>query len=220
MAVAVICSSASLEGELGHTFLWRRDFVRRYATSLSEAQQLAQAERPTVVVVDRDVSWAERIVTLLRRDAATRGLAVIVLARGAVRPAEADLIDAGADAVLRLPAGPGWDEDFARLIGFPLRRHRRVALQLRVDAQVADELITAQLLNLSVHGMLVQSPVPLESGREIQFSFQLPGAAGPITGSGRIVREATPTQFGVEFLVLDAEDRSRIARLCADAGDD
>jgi hypothetical protein len=219
MALAVICSPAPLDEELGRTFLWRRDFVRRYASSLSEAQQLAQAEGPTVVVVDRDIPWAERIVTLLRRDPDTRGLAIVVLARGAVRSAESDLLDAGADAVLRLPAGPGWDADFARLIGFPLRRDRRIELQLRVDAQVADNLVAALVLNLSTNGMLVQSTVPLDIGHEIEFSFRLPDEASLITGSGRIVREATPTQFGVEFLVLDAEDRERIRRACAGADD-
>lgn len=219
MAVAVICSSAPLEAELGHTFLWRSDFARRYASSLGEAQRLTQTERPTVVVVDRDIAWAERIVTLLRRDPATRGLAVVVLARGAVRAAEADLLDAGADAVLRLPAGPGWDVDFARLIGLPLRRDQRIGLQLRVDAQVAEDLVAASLLNLSINGMLVHSPVPLEIGREIEFSFRLPEDAGLVTGSGRVVRAATPTQFGVEFLVLDGEDRERIRRACSGVGD-
>ncbi len=215
MAVAVICSSASLEGELAHTFLWRRDFVRRYASSLEEARRMTHTDRPTVVVVDRDLPWGERLVTVLRREPATRDLVIVVLARGAVHSAEAAMVDAGADAVLRLPAGPGWDEDFARLVGLPLRRERRFAVQLRVDAQVADELVAATILNVSVHGMLIQSNVPLEVGREIEFAFRLPEQSGLITGSGRVARAATPTQFGVEVLVIDPEDRERIRKLGA-----
>jgi hypothetical protein len=213
MATALICSANPLEGELGHTFLWRRGFVRHYAIELHQAQQTALAEQPVIVVIERDLPWAERFVTLLRRETTTRELPIVILARGAVRPAEADLLDAGADAVMRLPPGPGWDESFARLVGMPLRRQERLGLQLRVDAQVADDLVTANILNISVYGMLIEAPVPLEIGREIEFSFRLTERSAPITGSGRVVREARPTQFGVEFLVLEPEDRERIQQL-------
>ena len=215
MAVALICSQTPLDTELGQTLLWRREFVRHWTASLVEAQELALAERPTIVLVDRDLPWAERLITLLRRSTPGPEMAIVVLARGAVRPAEAELMECGADAVLRLPPGPGWDADFARLVGLPLRRQERLALSLRVDAQVADDLVTATILNLSEFGMLAQSPVPLEIGREIEFSFRLPGGQLPVTGSGRVVREASPTHFGVEFLVLEAEDRDRIRALVA-----
>jgi CheY-like chemotaxis protein len=215
MAIAVLCSPVPFDADLDRTMLWRRDFVRHHAASLAEAQELVRSERPTIVVVDRDLPWAERLITLLRRDTSAVDLAIVVLARGAVRAAEADLIDAGADGVLRLPPGPGWDTDFARLVGLPLRRQERLALCLRVDAQIAEDLVTATILNLSEYGMLIQSPVPLEIGREIEFSFRVPQAAAPVTGTGRVVHAASPTQFGVELLVLEPEDRERIRALLA-----
>jgi CheY-like chemotaxis protein len=215
MAIALLCSPAPLDAELARTMVWRRDFVRHHATSLAEAQELVRAEQPTIVVVDRDLPWAERLITLLRRDRSAADLAIVVLARGTVRSAESDLVDAGADGVLRLPPGPGWDADFARLVGLPLRRQERLALSLRVDAQIADDLVTATILNLSEYGMLIQSPVPLEVGREIEFSFRSPQAAAPITGTGRVVHAASPTHFGIELLVLEADDRERIRVLLA-----
>jgi hypothetical protein len=217
MAIAVICSPAPLDAELAQTILWRRDFVRHHAASLAEAQELARSERPTIVVVDRDLPWAERLITLLRRDDSAGGLAIVVLARGAVRAAESDLVNAGADGLLRLPPGPGWDTDFARLVGLPLRRRERLALSLRVDAQIAEDLVTATILNLSEHGMLIQSLVPLEVGREIDFSFRLPQAAAPVTGTGRVVHAASPTQFGIELLALEEDDREQIRALVAGA---
>jgi CheY-like chemotaxis protein len=215
MAVALICSPMPLDTELGRTLLWRREFVRHWTANPTEAEELAHSERPTIVLVDRDLPWAERMIALLRRDSPGPDMAIVILARGAVRPLEAELMESGADAVLRLPPGPGWDADFARLVGQPLRRQERLALSLRVDAQVADDLVTATILNLSEFGMLVQSPVPLEIGRDIDFSFRLPAGQLPVTGSGRVVREASPTHFGVEFLVLEAEDRDRIRALVA-----
>jgi hypothetical protein len=215
MAVALICSPTPLDTELGRTLLWRREFVRHWTTSLAQAQELAKSERPAIVLVDRDLPWAAPLVTQLRRNSAGLDMAIVVLARGAVRSSEAELMECGADAVLRLPPGPSWDADFARLVGLPLRRQERLLLNLRVDAQVADDLVTATILNLSQFGMLVQSPVPLEIGREIEFSFRLDSGQAPVTGSGRVVREASPTHFGVEFLVLEAEDRDRIRALVA-----
>jgi hypothetical protein len=217
MAVALICSSAPLDAELDQTILWRRDFVRHQATSLAQAQELLQSEPPAIVVVERDLPWAERLITLLRRERSFEDLTVIVLARGTVRAAETDLIDAGADGIMRLPPGPGWDTDFARLVGLPLRRQERLALSLRVDAQVADDLVTATILNLSECGMLIQSPVPLELGRELDYSFRLPGSATPVTGTGRVVHALSPTHFGVEFLALERDDRERIRALVAGA---
>jgi CheY-like chemotaxis protein len=209
----LICSDAVLEVELGHTFLWRRDFRRRYATELSVAQQIAQDEAPVIALIERDLPWAERLVTLLRRNPATRELPTVVLARGAVRSVEADLLDAGADAVLRLPPGLDWGADFARVVGLPLRREERLGVSLKVDAQVADDLVSATIVNIGVNGMLIQSPVPLEVDREIQFAFRLPEQPVLISGSGRVVRQAAPTEFGVEFLILDSEDRERIRAL-------
>jgi CheY-like chemotaxis protein len=217
MAIALLCSLDGLDAELAKTMLWRRDFVRHHAASLAEAQELVRNERPTIVVVDRDLPWAERLITLLRRDGSTPDLAIVVLARGAVRSAESELVDAGADGVLRLPAGVGWDTNFARMVGLPLRRQERLALSLRVDAQIADDLVTATILNLSEYGMLIQSPVPLELGREIDFSFRLAPGATPITGTGRVVHAVSPTQFGIELLVLEADDRERIRALLAAA---
>jgi hypothetical protein len=216
-AIALICSDATLEAELGHTFLWRRDFRRRYATELAVAQQIAQSDSPVIALIERDLPWAERFLTLLRRNPATREMPTVVLARGAVRAVEADLLDAGADAVLRLPPGPEWDADFARVVGLPLRREERLELSLRVDAQVADDLVSATIVNIGVNGMLIQSSVPLEIGREIEFAFSLPEQPVLISGSGRVVRQAAPTEFGVEFLRLDAEDRERIRALLASA---
>ena len=220
MAVALICTSVPLDGELDHTFLWRHDFVRHTATTLEEAQRLVHALQPAIVVVNRDLPWAERFVTLLRRDLATRPLSVVIVARGGARAAETGLLDAGADAVLRLPAAQGWDDELVRLMGVPLRRQQRLPLQLRLDAQVEDDLVSATVLNLSVYGMLVQSPVALEVGREIDFAFRLPDGGPLITGQGRVLRQDSPTLFGIEFLALEDDDRQRISRLTLAAGEE
>ncbi len=210
MALALICSASSVEVDLAQTVFRRRDFSRHLASSIDDAMSSAHKLRPTLILLDRDTSWAERLIAALRRDVSTRSIPIVVVARGAANASESALLDSGADTVLRLPADASCAEDLGRLVGVPLRREERVPVQLHLDAQVGDDLIAATILNISQRGMLLHSTVPLHAGDSITFAFRLPGASALVTGSARVVREATPTLFGIEFLSIDDEDRGRI----------
>ena len=72
MVSVLICTHSELEKELGHTMLWRQDVDRHLVTRLEEALMMALAARPTIVVVDRDLPWAGRLVKALREDPSTR----------------------------------------------------------------------------------------------------------------------------------------------------
>jgi CheY-like chemotaxis protein len=218
MALALICTSSPVEVNLTQTVFRRRDFSRHLASSIDDAMNAAHKLHPTLILLDRDTSWAERLIAALRRDVSTRAIPIVVVARGAANASEAALLDSGADTVLRLPADASCEEDLGRLVGVPLRREERVPVQLHMDAQVGDDLIAATILNISQRGMLLHSTVPLHAGDSITFAFRLPGASALVTGSGRVVREATPTLFGIEFLSIDDDDRRRIRSILAPAG--
>ena len=65
--------------------LWRHDVDRHFASRLEEAQMMALAARPSIVVVDRDLPWAGRLVAALRQDASTRALSAAAIARRRTR---------------------------------------------------------------------------------------------------------------------------------------
>jgi hypothetical protein len=213
MPLALICSESPLLEDLSDTPLGRRDVERRLAVSLEEAQSLVLHARPSLIVVDRDVAWAQRLIEVVRANNRLRDVAVVVAARGAPTPVEKDLLSFGADVILRLPGGTAWDEHIDRLLALPTRRDVRVPLQMHLDAQVGDDLVQATILNLGLRGMLIQSSVPLEMGQGIEFAFCVPEENLLITGSGRVARQASPTQYGVEFLRIEPEDRERLRRL-------
>jgi hypothetical protein len=213
MPLALICSESPLLEDLSDTPLGRRDVERRVAVTLEEAQSLALHGRPSLIVVDRDVAWAQRLIKIVREQIQQRDVAVVVAARGAPTPFEKDLISLGADVILRLPGGTAWDEHIDRLLALPTRRDIRVPIQMHLDAQVGDDLVEATILNLGLRGMLIHCSVPLEMGQEIEFAFNVPEENLLITGSGRVARQASPTQYGVEFLRLEPEDRERLRRL-------
>src|SRR5438093_2132090 len=119
MAAALICSQEDLQPELGQTLLWRGGIERHVATRLEEARMMAVAAKPDIVVVDRDLPRADKLVAALRDDPSTRRLSIAIVARGDLDPSELELLEAGANAILRLPPGPDWDERLLRLLDIP-----------------------------------------------------------------------------------------------------
>src|SRR5260221_12536927 len=103
MVSVLICTHSELDKDLGHTLLWRQDVERHVVTRLEEALMMALAAHPSIVVVDRDLPWAGRLVTALRGDPSTPGLSIGVGARGDFGPGEGGLLGAGANASLRRP---------------------------------------------------------------------------------------------------------------------
>jgi CheY-like chemotaxis protein len=114
--VVLICAPNPLADELFETLLWRTGVERHVASDVDGALLFAVAARPDLVVVDRNLPEAERLVNFIRHDPRLSGAAVAVLSHGARDACETGLIAAGADVVLRLPVSPGWDARLRRLL--------------------------------------------------------------------------------------------------------
>ena len=212
MPAVLVCSHGDVKKDLGGTLLWRDDIERQVVIKMDEALLLAVAAKPRLVVIDRDLPWAERAITALRADPATRGLSLVVMARGDFDPAEVELLEAGANAILRLPAGPEWNERLQRLMDVPARKEARFPVSFGVEASSAGEAANAQALNLSASGMLLETAAPLGMQDEVQLQFRLPPAPDQLKVEGQVVRQAAPSQFGVEFRRIGPEVARRIQR--------
>jgi DNA-binding response OmpR family regulator len=211
--IALICSPTNLDRELGATVLYRVGVVRQEARRVEEARTLAIAASPDIVVVDRDLPRADGLVAALRQDPSTRQLSIAVVSRGDFDPLEVILLEAGANAILRLPAGPEWDERLTRLMSVPIRRHSRFAVSFTVVALVGDyeDPVPASGLNVSRNGLLLETRLAdLKVGDMLRLEMRLPEDL--VFGQGRVVRLAGPGQYGVEFFALEDDGRERIAR--------
>ena len=220
MAAVLICTHAdSIERDLGGTLLWRQGVERRVAAKPDEARMFAVAARPVVVVVDRDLPWAARFIASLREDASTRGLSVVVMARGDFDAGEVELLEAGANAILRLPAGPEWNERLERLMSVPARKAARFPVSFMVEAlSNGGRPEQAQAVNLSASGMLIETQAPLAIRDEVRLRFTLPRAAKPIAAAGQVVRVAPEARFGIEFRGLADQDAQQITGFLATLG--
>jgi DNA-binding response OmpR family regulator len=213
---ALICTRADLAAELGGTLLWRSGVERQVVDHQEEALLVAMAARPQLVVVDRDLPGAGRLVTGLREDPLTRQLSIVVVARGDFDPAEVELLEAGANAILRIPAGPEWNDRLQRLIDVPLRRNARFFVSFRVAAAHGPGPAEPALaLNLSVAGILIEATTRLTVWDEVELTFTLPALPQEVHAQGRVVRLAGPRQYGIEIVAFADDGLPAVRRYLA-----
>jgi len=220
VAEILICAPDPLSDDLHATAIWRDGNQRHLASSFEEAFVMAVAVRPDLIVVDRDLPRAGRLVENLRKDDTTRHVSIVVAARGEMADLELQLLEAGVNAVMRLPAGEEWDEQLSRLMRVPPRRAARVPLRIQFEGKTARiETVWGSVLNLSATGMLVEATGNLEVGADLDFRFQLPGSSEFIRGAGQIVREAKQDCYGVRFYGLEGAGAERVKAFVAKDGE-
>jgi len=219
MLVVLICAADPLADDLQQTLLWR-DGLERYVTSrVAEALPTAVAVRPHLVVVDRELPGALRLIQDLRQEPSTRSASIAILTRGAFELDQVVFLEAGANAILRLPVGPDWDQRLGRLLTVPPRRRVRLTVQLEFEARKRQgvERLAGQVLDVSIHGMRVECGAALSLGTDLDFVIQMPGADSPVLGCGRVMRLAGPGSSGVEFYALEGDGAERIAQFVGPA---
>lgn len=206
MPAILVCAPDATVRELQASPLWRDGFQKEIATTAAQAISLAPNLKPRLVVVDRDLASAEFLVRQIRSNAVTRATSIVVVARGEQLLDELGLLDAGANAVLRLPPGPDWDARVEPLLNVPMRKQTRLSVDLRFVAQMKPAHAPGRIVNLSATGMLVEVLATLPVGAEVRFSTELSGfetSSGEIKGIARVIRLAGPSLYGMSFVSFE-----------------
>jgi CheY-like chemotaxis protein len=210
---ALIVAATDLAAELGGTALFRSNVERLRASDAEDVRRVTGQERPDLVVVDSAMPAAASVVAALRQDPLTRPTAIVVLGRTEFDFGHLAMLEAGANAILPLPAGHDWDDRLMRLIHVPVRKAARFPVDLAFDGGLRSGVtFTGRALDLSVHGLLLECRHPLEVGEDLRFSFALPGGEGGVQGTGTVVRVAPGECFGVELTHVEGDGRVRIKR--------
>lgn len=202
----LLCSELDLRGELRASVIGRQGIDVYRANGPDEARLLVSSLGAQLILVDRDLPHAASLIEKLREDPTTRTRSLAVLARGELEPGEIELLAAGANAILRLPPDDTWPERLRRLLNVPLREEARVPVDLAVDMRSRGP---GALVNLSLGGLLVETESPLPLLDELSFRFELPDGTW-VEGRGRVVREAPPNGWGIEFVALSDAHRKAI----------
>jgi CheY-like chemotaxis protein len=167
-------------------------------------------------------------VRRIRASALTRGVSVLVLLPSSTSTeTEEEVRDAGANAVLRRPLDPVAVEAWAaKLLAVTHRVDARVPVQAQVvgsSRAPSSPHFLGVTRNVSANGMLLASPVRLDSGLDLDLEFVVPGIPARLRGLGRVVREAAEVAwpyvgYGVEFLFMPPESRAALVMVVSGLG--
>jgi PAS domain S-box-containing protein len=219
MAKLLVVSPVDLGPELGRTVLWRPSVERFIAPDGESAMELARKANPSLIVVDGfDPPGATELIRRLRADSHTRPTAIAVLSRSPSLADEAGYRRAGANVVFAGVVHPElWDARLEELLNVPRRLEARIPVRLATWSRATPEAAPVEglTLNISIHGILLETPARLGVGTKLDLSFTLPGGHDEAQVLGQIMRETATGpdrwQSGVKFLILRGAARERIA---------
>jgi PAS domain S-box-containing protein len=214
----VIVSDVDLRFRLGRTALWRAGVERHAVSGAEAAAEACHRLHPQLVVMDgRDHESALMLVRRLRGDAQARQTGIAVLSRRPTLTEEAELRAAGANVVFAGRVDPQvWDARLEELLNVPSRRAARIPIRFVTwsRAESEPEPVEGLALNISVNGILMETPGTLEVGTRLEISFRLPGGDRELHALAEVVRDAGTAvghpRSGVKFLVLRDGARERI----------
>jgi len=210
---AVLVSAVDLAPQLQDTLLFRNNVERLTASTAAEVRRHAEQGGIDVALIDPALPGASSLVAALRQDPLTRPTAIVGLGRSAFSLSHLDLLQAGANAILPLPPGGDWDDRLMRLVHVPMRKATRLAVDLALDGGLRGGLrIAGRVLNLSIHGLLIECSEDLTVGDDLRFAFDLPSGQGRVCGTGTIVRLGRPQEYGLELTRVEGDGRAGIKR--------
>ena len=95
------------------------------------------------------------------------------------------------------------------------RYRERVQLNIPVIFTMGTHLGEGRVLDLTVPGCLIKSPVTVRKGQTVQLKMNLPGLKKPFTVSLAVVRWTDGKTFGVEFIRMEEPEQLLLNRFMA-----
>jgi hypothetical protein len=100
-----------------------------------------------------------------------------------------------------------------RLIHVPVRKTTRFPVNLSLQGGLRSGVaFAARVVNLSVHGVLLECRHPLRVGEDVRLAFDMPHGHGLVQADGTVVRQAHADRFGIELTHVAGDGRVRIKR--------
>jgi CheY-like chemotaxis protein len=192
--------------------------------SVGELLEAVERDGASLVVLGPrlpDVPMAEAIRRLRGQKGGPRTSILAVVPTSDPPGTEAVVLEAGANAALRRPLERFVLESWvAKLLDVPRRVLARIPVHVQVVGtrrRAPGEHFYGLSRNLSVHGMLLASPVRVEA-EDLDLEIDLPEPEGRVRVLGRIVRDAPEVGwpyvgYGVEFLFLPEAGQRAIERI-------
>lgn len=203
--------------ETEKTCLQRGGFDVMTAAGGEEAVAKATAHPPHLVLLDLEMPIMDGAAACeaMRRVPALAGTPIIIMsARGDAKTRERCL-KAGCMEFVIKPEKP--DELLglvARILSVKKRGAERITVVFDVGGQGGDQQLIGQARDLSVGGMLLETPAPLPVGTTLKLEFFLPRTRAQIKVTAEVIRATVSPdgahQAGLRFTGLSQVDQEQI----------
>jgi DNA-binding NarL/FixJ family response regulator len=176
------------------------DIVR--VESPEAAVEMAMAENVDLIIFDAEPNEMplEDVVAKLRgQDSASAKSSLLVMAEPGTDQHARELIGNGVNRVMLLDDPEELiEKQVADLLNIAPRAAVRFATRLYTSLDNGTEEIFGQTANLSISGMLVQTPTLLEPGQKVVFEILIEDRDGAVIGDAEIVRHASKDREGLD----------------------
>jgi CheY-like chemotaxis protein len=205
-------------------FLEREPDLVQEATSGEELLETVVRGPAQLVVLGTklpDLSLEETIKRIRQGPATGRVSVLVLIPASEPMGTEGVVLGAGANAALRRPLDRFVLESWlAKLLDVPQRVQTRLPVHVQVvgtPRRTPNGHFYGLTRNLSVHGMLLASPVKIDS-EDLDLEIDLPEPEGRVRVLARVVREAPDVGwpyigYGIEFLFLPEAGQQAIERM-------
>ena len=219
MKKVLLVDDVKLFLELEKTLLANRTNLQLFtATSGQEAIEIHKREKVDLILCDLYMPGmnGNEVCKIIRKDDNLKKVSIIIVTTSAK---DRDMcLEAGANAVVLKPINPSeLLEKVGKYINIPVRCDIRILARIGVEGLrgMAAESFISNTVNISVHGVLIETSHSLTIGEAVSFSLSIPGNSTLITVTGEVVRRGEGKQsginyYGIKFLDVREEDKLAI----------
>jgi DNA-binding NarL/FixJ family response regulator len=190
------------------------------------AVEMALSEIVDLIIFDaepNEMSLDEVVAKLRGEGSASAKSSLLVMAEPGTDEYARELIGNGVNRVMLLDDPEDLiEQQVADLLHVAPRAAVRFATRLYTSLDNGTEEVFGQTANLSVSGMLVQTPTLLEPGQKVVFEILIEDREGAVIGDAEIVRRASKDRegldgIGVRFLGFRDDCRDVLDEVIEDA---
>lgn len=223
MSTILLVDDVELFLQLEKSFLDGLGHEVRMARSGGEALALIAEQTPDLVLLDLYMHGCDgdEVCRRLRADDRWRQLPVIMVTAAGREEEVRRCLDAGCDDYLTKPVNKNQlIEKVQRQLGkVRSRTAPRTPVSLRVQIQGGGRTLEACAQDISVNGVYVKSPTPLEPGTVVELRLPLPdGRELPVLGKVKRVRSGSDGGMGIYFVHPEPEGVATLNALVAGTG--
>jgi CheY-like chemotaxis protein len=185
-------------------------------TSGSQALEFVRREKYDLIVLDAQMSAPDglQLAKLIRRGGLNSRTPIILLSEQSIPEAMTRAFESGANFFLYKPFDRTGLMRVLRAAHSPIEQERRRFLRVSVRCHVVltrgKERAEGETLDLSLEGMLVETPVAWATGSKLRLALELVPGEEPWPASGKVVRLAGPNRMGIQFEPPKAEESARL----------